>query len=152
MFGVAGRKVRRFATLHQASKNYHDSGAGEFSTEFDHLKTVRHSPNSALSECNGTGRCATSKAPRLVPLHHRACNAQMTPGLFSPTDETRGSGQPQQFSASVAAAPAFKNSLRPRRWYCSSLAPNRPMMQKLIHMFRSTCRRRQNNDFGHRCS
>jgi putative transposase len=29
-------------------------------------------PRSVLPKCNGTGRCATSRAPRLVPLHHRA--------------------------------------------------------------------------------
>jgi hypothetical protein len=38
-------------------------------------------PNSALPECNGTGRCAMSRAPRPVPLHHRANRAQMKPGL-----------------------------------------------------------------------
>ena len=36
-------------------------------------------PRSALLECNGTGRCATSRAPRPVPLHHRANRAQMKP-------------------------------------------------------------------------
>lgn len=29
-------------------------------------------PRSAPPRCNGTGRCARSGAPRLVPLHHRA--------------------------------------------------------------------------------
>jgi hypothetical protein len=43
-------------------------------------------------QCNGTGRCATSRAPRPVPLHHRANKAQMNPGLSSLPDETRGSG------------------------------------------------------------
>ena len=38
-------------------------------------------PNSAFPECNGTGRCATSRAPRPAPLHHRANQAQMKPGL-----------------------------------------------------------------------
>jgi hypothetical protein len=49
-------------------------------------------PNSAILECNGTGRCATSGAPRPVPLHHRANRAQMKPGLFLSADETRDSG------------------------------------------------------------
>jgi hypothetical protein len=40
-------------------------------------------PRSALPECNGTGRCATSRAPRSVPLHHRANRVQMKPGLSS---------------------------------------------------------------------
>jgi hypothetical protein len=49
-------------------------------------------PNSAILECNGMGRCATSGAPRPVPLHHRANRAQIKPGLFLSADETRGSG------------------------------------------------------------
>src|ERR1700733_11790682 len=48
-------------------------------------------PNSALPECNGTGRCATLRAPRPGPLHHRANRAQMKPGLSSSPDETKGS-------------------------------------------------------------
>jgi hypothetical protein len=47
-------------------------------------------PKSALPECNGTERCATSRDPRPVPLHHRANRAQMKPGLSSAADETRG--------------------------------------------------------------
>ena len=31
-----------------------------------------NTPNSPRPECNGTGRCAMSGAPRPVPLHHRA--------------------------------------------------------------------------------
>src|ERR1700733_9110169 len=50
-------------------------------------------PNSALPECNGTGRCATLRAPRPGPLHHRANRAQMKPGLSSSPDETKGSAQ-----------------------------------------------------------
>ena len=62
----------------------------------DDYNTVR--PHSALGNltpaafaklsapaCNGTGRCATSRAPRPVPLHHRANKAQMKPGLSSIT-------------------------------------------------------------------
>ena len=49
-------------------------------------------PKTALPECNGTGCCATSRAPRPVPLRHRANRAQMKPGLSSSADETRGSG------------------------------------------------------------
>jgi hypothetical protein len=47
--------------------------------------------NSAFPECNGTGRCAMSRAPRPAPLHHRANKAQMKPGLSSLADEIRGS-------------------------------------------------------------
>ena len=50
-------------------------------------------PKSAPPECNGTGRCAVSRAPRPVPLHHRATQAQMKSGLYSSLDERRGSGQ-----------------------------------------------------------
>ena len=32
-------------------------------------------PNSARPQSNGTGRCAMSRAPRPVPLHHRAISA-----------------------------------------------------------------------------
>ncbi len=61
-------------------------------------------PNSALPKCDGTGRCAMSRAPRPVPLHHRANQAQMKPRLSSSLDETRGSGQtPQQLRAAVEA-------------------------------------------------
>src|SRR3977135_1781294 len=42
--------------------------------------------------CNGTGRCAMSRAPRPVPLHHRATQAQMTQGLYLSLDERLGSG------------------------------------------------------------
>ena len=50
-------------------------------------------PNSAFPECNETGRCATSRAPRPAPLHHRANKAQMMPGLSPLADEIRGSAQ-----------------------------------------------------------
>src|ERR1700704_2090425 len=43
--------------------------------------------------CNGTGRCAMSRAPRPVPLHHRATQAQMTQGLYLSLDERLGSGR-----------------------------------------------------------
>ena len=36
------------------------------------LPTADTMPNSAPPQCNGTGRCATPRAPRPVPLHHRA--------------------------------------------------------------------------------
>jgi hypothetical protein len=49
-------------------------------------------PNSAFPERNGTGRCATSRAPRPAPLHHRANKAQMKQGLSSLADEIRGPG------------------------------------------------------------
>ena len=42
--------------------------------------------------CNGTGRCAVSRAPRPVPLHHRATQAQMTKGFCPSLDELWGSG------------------------------------------------------------
>ena len=60
-----------------------------------HARTARlpSLPNSAFPECNGTGRCATLRAPRLAPLHHRANKAQMKPGLSSLPDEIRGSAQ-----------------------------------------------------------
>jgi len=47
----------------------------------------------SVPECNGTGRCATSRAPRPAPLHHRANKAQMKPGLSSLANEIRGSAQ-----------------------------------------------------------
>jgi putative transposase len=50
-------------------------------------------PNSAFPKCNGMGRCATSRAPRPAPLHHRANKAQMMPGLSSSLDESWGSAQ-----------------------------------------------------------
>jgi putative transposase len=50
-------------------------------------------PNSAFPKCNGSGRCATSRAPRPAPLHHRANKAQMMPGLSSSLDESWGSAQ-----------------------------------------------------------
>jgi len=37
----------------------------------------------SASEMQRDGRCATSRASRPVPLHHRAINAQMKPGLYS---------------------------------------------------------------------
>jgi hypothetical protein len=43
--------------------------------------------------CNGTGRCAMLRAPRPVPLHHRATQAQMTQGLYLSLDERWSSGQ-----------------------------------------------------------
>src|ERR1700716_4108231 len=46
--------------------------------------------------CNGTGRCAMSRAPRPVPLHHRATQAQMTQGLYLSLDERLGSGQREE--------------------------------------------------------
>src|SRR5208282_1118170 len=64
-------------------------------------------PNSALPKCNGTGRCATLRAPRPVPLHHRANRAQMKPGLRSLPDEIRGSAHRNHtpaFKARVALA------------------------------------------------
>src|SRR4029079_19407609 len=61
-------------------------------------------PKSALPECNGTERCATLRAPRPVPLHHRANKAQMKPGLSSSLDETRGSGQNTHWFLSLADA------------------------------------------------
>ena len=45
----------------------------------------------ALPRCNGTERCATSRASRPGPLHHRAIKAQMKQGLHSSPDEMRGS-------------------------------------------------------------
>src|SRR5580704_9296148 len=41
---------------------------------------------------NGSGRCAQSRAPRPVPLQHRARQAQMANRLYSSVDEKRGSG------------------------------------------------------------
>ena len=32
----------------------------------------RSTPIAALPRCNGTGRCAMSRAPRPIPLHHRS--------------------------------------------------------------------------------
>ena len=37
------------------------------------------------------GALRSSRAPRPVPLHHRAIRAQMKPGLYSSLDETWGS-------------------------------------------------------------
>jgi hypothetical protein len=54
---------------------------------------LRFTPNSALPGCNGTERLSYLRAPRPVPLHHRAAKAQMTPGLYSSLDEKWGSGQ-----------------------------------------------------------
>jgi hypothetical protein len=34
----------------------------------------------------------TLRAPRPIPLHHRANKAQINPGLYSSLDESRGSG------------------------------------------------------------
>jgi len=50
-------------------------------------------PTAALPERNGTGRCATLRAPRPVPLLRRANKAQINPGLYSSLDESWGSGQ-----------------------------------------------------------
>ena len=61
-------------------------GAGDLEGRLQHRPAAqrarqsaacRSTPNSALPQCNGTGRCATSRAPRPVPLHHRASKAQM---------------------------------------------------------------------------
>jgi putative transposase len=57
---------------------------------------IFHQPpmqNSAPQQSNGTGRCAMSRAPRPVPLHHRANRAQMKRGLSSSVDDPWGSGQ-----------------------------------------------------------
>ena len=51
-----------------------------------------NTPIAALPTCNGTVRCTTSRAPRPVPLHHRASQAQMKPGFYPALDEPRGSG------------------------------------------------------------
>ena len=47
----------------------------------------------ALPRCNGMGRCALPRAPRPIPLHHRATKAQINPGLYPSLDERWGSGQ-----------------------------------------------------------
>ena len=39
------------------------------------------------------GRCAMPRAPRPIPLYHRATKAQINPGLYPSLDERRGSGQ-----------------------------------------------------------
>ncbi len=69
-------------------------------------------PNSAIPECNGTGRCATSGAPRPVPLHYRAHRAQMKPGLFLSADETRGSGHPGRLFSRLFLRPYSAASSR----------------------------------------
>ncbi|MCK1506528.1 transposase [Bradyrhizobium sp. 18] len=46
---------------------------------------------------NGTGRCATLRAPRPVPLLDRAKWVQPKMGLCSLLDERRGSGQHPSF-------------------------------------------------------
>ena len=40
------------------------------------ISRLRLTPRSATPPCNGTGRCATSGAPRPVQLHHRANRVQ----------------------------------------------------------------------------
>jgi hypothetical protein len=40
-----------------------------------------------------SARCATSRAPRPIPLHHRASQAQMKSGFYPSLDEPRGSAQ-----------------------------------------------------------
>ena len=50
------------------------------------ISRQRLTPNSALPTRNGTGRCATPRAPRPVPLLHRAKWAQINPGLRSSLD------------------------------------------------------------------
>ena len=76
-------------------------GSGDLEGRLQHRPATQRARQSAASrlcqdsahpKCNGTGRCATSRAPRPVPLHHRANKAQMKPGLYSSADETRGSG------------------------------------------------------------
>ena len=60
-----------------------------------HSATCRQplTPNAARPKSNGTGRCATLRAPRPVPLHHRAIRAQMKQGLSPSADESEGSDQ-----------------------------------------------------------
>ncbi len=54
----------------------------------------RLTPTAALPKGNGTGRCATPRAPRPVPLLHRSKWAQINLGLCSSLDERRrSSGQ-----------------------------------------------------------
>ena len=78
------------------------SGAGDLEGRLQHRQAAqrasaicrrRSTPISALPRCNGTGRCAHSGAPRPVPLHHRARQAQMRHRLYFQLDETWGSGQ-----------------------------------------------------------
>jgi putative transposase len=52
----------------------------------------RSTPDSALPRCNGMGRCAMPRAPRPIPLHHRATKAQINPRLYPSLDDRRGSG------------------------------------------------------------
>ena len=50
------------------------------------------------------GRCATPRAPRPIPLHHRANKAQINPGLYPSLDERRGSGHASE-TASKSGRP-----------------------------------------------
>jgi hypothetical protein len=79
-------------TAHSGS---HDAGAALF--EDYNLRAAatcrpQPMPNAAIPERNGTGRCATPRAPRPIPLLRRANKAQINPGLRSSLDESRGSG------------------------------------------------------------
>ena len=56
------------------------------------ISRLRPTSKPAPPDRNGTGRCATRRAPRLVPLLRRANKAQINLGLYSSLDERRGSG------------------------------------------------------------
>src|SRR5216684_814488 len=47
------------------------------------------------------GRCAIPRAPRPIPLHHRAIKAQINPGIYSSLDERRGSGQISRYGGKL---------------------------------------------------
>jgi hypothetical protein len=64
----------------------------------------RSMPHSALPRCNGTGRCATPRAPRPIPLHHRAIKAQINPGLYPSLDERRESLRKRLWASSNCCA------------------------------------------------
>src|SRR6185437_6694210 len=59
---------------------------------------------SAIPLCNGTDRLSCLGAPRPVPLHHRAVQAQMKNGLSTRLDEIRGSRhEPQRYKVTTWA-------------------------------------------------
>ena len=63
----------------------------------------------ALPKSNGTGRCAALRAPRPVPLLHRAKWAQINSGLYPSLDERRASGHGSNSPWRKSAVAGHKN-------------------------------------------
>src|SRR5665213_4045320 len=86
-------------------------------------------PNSAIPGCNGTGRLSCFRAPRPIPLHHRADKAQMKTGLYFQLDESWGSRHKAYFSRDTQ----FRHAHSPQFWCLELCEPKKAHVYKLAY-------------------